>query len=72
VGLGTDFMYLDGSDYGFFHAAQGRWPRGYPNPPWAFFQPEQFGDLIFALEAKGFSRAEVAGIVGANYLRLCV
>jgi membrane dipeptidase len=27
VGLGLDFMFLEGSDYGFFHAGKGRWPR---------------------------------------------
>jgi membrane dipeptidase len=70
VGLGLDFMFLEGSDYGFFHGAPGRWPRGYPAPPWDFFQPEQFGDLMTALEAKGFSRTELIGVLGENYLRL--
>ena len=70
VGLGLDFMFLEGSDYDFFHAAQGRWPRGYPDPPWDFFQPEQFGDLVRALETKGFTRGELAGVLGENYLRL--
>lgn len=70
VGLGLDFMFLEGSDYGFFHGAPGRWPRGYPAPPWDFFQPEQFGELMVALEAKGFSRAELIGVLGENYLRL--
>lgn len=70
VGLGLDFMFLDGSDYGFFHAGKGRWPRGYPDPPWDFLQPEQFGDLVRALEAKGFARGELAGVLGENYLRL--
>jgi len=70
VGLGLDFMFLEGSDYGFFHAARGRWPRGYPNPPWSFLQPEQFGDLVGALEAQGFGRDELPGVLGGNYLRL--
>jgi membrane dipeptidase len=70
VGLGLDFMFLEGSDYGFFHAARGRWPRGYPAPPWDFLQPEQVADLVVALEAKGFSRPELSGVLGENYLRL--
>lgn len=70
VGIGLDFMFLEGSDYGFFHAARGRWPRGYPEPPWDFFQPEQFGDLVRALEAKGFAHKELVGVLGENYLRL--
>lgn len=72
VGLGLDFMFLEGSDYGFFHEARGRWPRGYPAPPWDFLQPEQLGDLVDALEAKGFSHSELIGVLGENYLRLCV
>jgi membrane dipeptidase len=70
VGLGLDFMYLEGSDYGFFHAAKARWPRGYPDPPWAFLQPGQFGDLVAELERVGFGRTEIIGILGDNYLRL--
>lgn len=69
VGLGLDFMYLEGSDYGFFHAGRGRWPRGYPDPPWSFFQPEQFGALVGQIEALGFSQTEIAAILGGNLLR---
>jgi membrane dipeptidase len=70
VGLGLDFMYLEGSDYGFFHAAAGRWPRGYPSPPWHFLQPEQMGALVDELERAGFGQKEIVGILGENYLRL--
>jgi membrane dipeptidase len=70
VGLGLDFMFLENSDYAFFHQARGRWPRGYPEPPWSFLQPEQFGDLVQALEQKGFDREEMKGLLGRNYLRL--
>jgi membrane dipeptidase len=70
VGLGLDFMYLEGSDYGFYRADQAKWPRGYPPPPWSFMQPEQFGALVAAIEAKGFSRDEMRGILGDNYVRL--
>ena len=69
IGLGLDFMYLEGSDYGFYHAARERWPRGYPEPPWSFFQPEQLGDLVAALVAAGFTRTDVRGLLGENYLR---
>ncbi|MEQ9638675.1 MAG: membrane dipeptidase [Alphaproteobacteria bacterium] len=69
VGLGLDFMYLEGSDYGFFHAARGRWPRGYPDPPWSFAQPEQLGAIVVALETEGFERGQMKGLLGGNYLR---
>jgi membrane dipeptidase len=72
VGLGLDFMYLEGSDYAFFHNTRQRWPRGYPEPPWPFLQPERFGDLVAELEAVGFARDEIKGVLGANYLRLAL
>jgi len=70
VGLGLDFMYLQGSDYRFYTGTLARWPRGYPSPPWDFLQPEQLGDLVRELEACGFDHAELAGILGNNYLAL--
>ncbi|MEQ9333384.1 membrane dipeptidase [Thalassobaculum sp.] len=68
VGLGVDLMYLEGSDFGFFHRSRATWPRGYPPPPWSFLQPEQLGDLVSALEAVGFDDTEIVGILGGNYL----
>jgi len=68
LGLGVDFMLLEGSDYSFFDAA--RYPRGYPPPPWDFLQPEQLSDLVQCLEKRGFSQTEMQGILGGNYLRL--
>ena len=38
LGVGLDYMYLDGSDYGFYHSQKHRWPRGYPTPPWSFYE----------------------------------
>jgi len=68
IGLGLDFMLLEGSDYSFFDPA--RYPRGYPTPPWDFLQPEQLPDLVQCLEDKGFSHEEMSGILGGNYLRM--
>ena len=72
VGLGLDFMFLEGSSYDFFHRARERWPTGYPEPPWDFLQPEHFGDLVTELEKVGFGKAELTGVLGENYLRLVV
>ena len=69
VGLGLDFMFLERSDYAFYYKNAHRWPRGYSEPPWDFIQPEQLGDLVAALEAVGFDKNEVRGILGENYLR---
>lgn len=70
LGLGLDFMFLEGSDYGFYARAPERWPRGYPPPPWDFFQPEQIEALVIALEQRGFTRTEMQGLLGENYLRV--
>jgi len=69
IGLGTDFMFLEGSDYGFFHNQRDTWPRGYPEPPWSFFQPEQLPALVAALEVEGFTKDQIRGLLGENYLR---
>lgn len=70
LGLGLDFMFLEGSDYGFYRRAPERWPRGYPPPPWDFFQPEDIEALVVALEQRGFTQAEMQGLLGENYLRV--
>jgi len=72
VGLGLDFMFLEGSDYSFFHESVDRWPRGYPSPPWDFVQPEQIGELVKDLEDVGFSEKDIKGILGGNYYRLAL
>jgi membrane dipeptidase len=72
VGLGLDFMFLEGSDYDFFRREGVRWPQGYPAPPWDFLQPEQFGDLVTELENAEFTNTEIIGLLGENYLRLVV
>ncbi len=69
IGLGLDFMYLDGSDYSFFHQNRLSWPRGYPEPPWDFFQPEQLPDLVTALLKIGFTKEDIRGILSENYLK---
>ncbi len=70
LGLGLDCVYLEGNDYGFYRRQPERWLRGYQLPPWDFFQPEDLGSLVLALEARGFSRAELRSLLGDNYLRV--
>jgi len=72
VGLGLDYMYLTGSDYAFLEAERARWPKGYPDPPWRFLEPEEMGDLVGALEEAGFDEMGLAGILGRNYLARAV
>lgn len=70
VGLGIDFMYLEGSDYAFFHRNKFVFPAGYPDPPWHFLGPEQQPQLTGGLLKLGYSDEAVRGILGENFLRL--
>jgi len=70
IGIGLDFAEETDEDYDYF----GYDPRWYPRPPWVY--PDgirgfaDFQRLRPALEKRGFSRAEVAGILGGNFLRV--
>lgn len=67
VTLGSDYMFLDGSDYAFYHANAAMFPKGYPPPPWQFFAPEDFRALPRALRSAGFSAEGVRGLMGETY-----
>jgi membrane dipeptidase len=70
VGFASDFMFLEGSDYGFFHRNRSRFPAGYPAPPWPFLPPERLVRLTAELFAMGCTEAELAGFYGGNYCRV--
>jgi membrane dipeptidase len=70
VGLGLDFADEDEADYDYY----GYDPRWYPRPPWvwptgiAWF--DEVGNLRGRLAQRGFSDAEIAGVMGENFLRV--
>jgi membrane dipeptidase len=68
--IGSDYMYLDGSDYAFFHDNQHLYPEGYPSPPWTFLSPEQLPELTEAMLCLGYKDSDIEGILGSNYLRV--
>lgn len=70
VGLGSDFMFLEGSDYGFYYKYKFAFPRGYPDPPWHFLQPEQLPELTEGMLRMGYAEADVRGILGENFVHL--
>ena len=70
VGLGMDFMYLEGSDYGFYYKYKFAFPKGYPDPPWHFFRPEQMPELTEELLRRGYQEADIRGILGENFFRV--
>jgi membrane dipeptidase len=70
VGLGLDFADESEEEYDFF----GYDERYYPRPPWIW--PEglewlhQARNIASALASRGFTPAEVDGILGGNFLRV--
>jgi membrane dipeptidase len=70
VGLGLDFADEDEADFEYY----GYDERYYPRPPWVWPAGiawwEDTADIPAALNARGFSDAEVAGVMGENFLRV--
>lgn len=68
VGIGLDFAEETEEDYDYY----GYDPRWYPRPPWVY--PEgirgfvDFQNLRAALERRGFTAAEIGGILGGNFV----
>ncbi|WP_372424865.1 dipeptidase [Salinarimonas chemoclinalis] len=70
VALGSDFMYLEGSAYRWYYDRAYMYPAGYSEPPWLFVQPEQLPRVTEELVRRGFSDAEIVGILGENFLAM--
>lgn len=70
LGIGLDFAEEDEDDYDYY----GYDERYYPRPPWVYPDGIRgFGDfrnLRGALEARGFARTDVDGVLGGNFLRV--
>ena len=70
VGLGLDFADEDEDDYVYY----GYDERYIPHPPWIFptgiAGHAEAANLAPALRKRGFSEAEVVGIIGENFLRV--
>ena len=70
VGLGLDFADEGEEEYDFY----GYDERYYPRPPWEWPRGiewlHQCKDISTALQARGFSPDEAAGIMGTNFLHV--
>ena len=74
VGLGLDYAYSsDLSEHPPGFDASQWWPAGLGYPDglkMGYMAPEQFGAIEASLAARGFGDDDVAGIMGANMLRV--
>ncbi len=70
VALGLDLVYYMDSMLARWRANPGRYPEGYPEPPWYFFSPEDLPRLVETLLRRGYSDADITGILGENFLRV--
>ncbi|MEQ8345218.1 MAG: dipeptidase [Sneathiellaceae bacterium] len=70
VGLGLDYVYYMASMEARWRANPDRYARGYPEPPWHFFAPEDLPALVDVLLERGYGEPEIRGILGENYLRV--
>lgn len=70
VGIGLDSV-LHNQDDESVGASETYWPaRQYPNEPMDFVPPEAFPGLIQGMFGRGYSDADIAGILGGNFARL--
>ena len=70
IALGLDLVYYMDSMLARWRANPGRYPEGYPEPPWYFFAPEDLPRLVDGLLQRGYADDDVVGILGENFLRV--
>jgi len=73
VGLGLDIVFDSDALNRWIRTRPEEWP-GTDSPDWPGFRyarPDQLGELVEALLRRGWSDAEVLGLLGENHIRVC-
>ncbi len=73
VGIGLDFVRDHVAFWKYVDKAKSMWPEnaGKPHEVTKFVQPEQLVDLADLMLKKGYSEADVIGVLGENIARVC-
>jgi membrane dipeptidase len=70
VAIGLDLVYYMDSMLARWRANPGRYPEGYPEPPWHFLPPEEIPRIVELLVDRDWSDDEIFGLLGENFLRV--
>ena len=73
VGIGLDFVRDHVAFWKYVFKAKSMWPEnaGKPHEVTKFVQPEQLVDLADLMLKKGYAEADVRGVLGENFARVC-
>lgn len=71
IGVGLDYVYYEELMTKVIMANIDRFPKGDPLPPYNYFAPEDLPHLTEALLRRGYPEADIRGILGGNFLRVC-
>ncbi|BBE34207.1 dipeptidase [Sphingosinicella microcystinivorans] len=71
VGFGFDYVYDMPALEAMMAQAADRLPKGDSMPNQQQIEPERLGAIVDALLARNYSDADIAAIIGGNWLRIC-
>lgn len=70
VALGMDWNFYDAFMQKMYADNPGLAALGYPAPPWDSLGPDTLPAIVAALQGRGWSKGDVAAILGGNMMRI--